>query len=338
MTRSGRSSTRDVVVEPESPHRPGREVLGHRVGPFDRESPDQFDGLRVLEVERDVSFPDVQAVVHRRPLEAVRVLRSERVDAQEVGPARALDPQHRRPVLGEVPRRDRPRRARPELQDPQPVPRRPTSGVGAIVAAIRRESHQRVGEEVVEPRAGAGADGRAGAASPSADRMTTNDRGKRSSSPTGPKNPRASSCALANTSRGELVGASIRFVSHAMSYSSCIVWPAKYAATSASIARRVSSSAVLGEYDAQSMSRNAGVSTRRVRISRLATRALPPRSPKLTKPSRVGQISRVRPMFAPRARPGTRSRGSARVWPCWRRTRPPASTRRRSAGGRWPAP
>ena len=34
--------------------------------------------------------------------------------------------------------------------------------------------------------------------------------------------------------------------------------------------------------------------------SRLATRALPPRNPNDTKPSFVGQISRVRPMFAPR--------------------------------------
>ena len=37
--------------------------------------------------------------------------------------------------------------------------------------------------------------------------------------------------------------------------------------------------------------------------SRLGTRALPPRSPNDTKPSRVGQISRVRPMFAPRREP-----------------------------------
>ena len=37
--------------------------------------------------------------------------------------------------------------------------------------------------------------------------------------------------------------------------------------------------------------------------SRLGTRALPPRSPKDTKPSFVGQISRVRPMLAPRRAP-----------------------------------
>ena len=60
---------------------------------------------------------------------------------------------------------------------------------------------------------------------------------------------------------------------------------------------------VLGENVDQSIACKAGVSTRRVRVSRLGTRALPPRSPKLTNPSRVGQISRVRPMFAPRRMP-----------------------------------
>ena len=45
------------------------------------------------------------------------------------------------------------------------------------------------------------------------------------------------------------------------------------------------------------------MSTSRVSVSRLGTRALPPRRPKETKPSRVRQISRVRPTLAPRRVP-----------------------------------
>jgi hypothetical protein len=48
-----------------------------------------------------------------------------------------------------------------------------------------------------EPNSGAGPDERAGAASPSALETITNDRGNRSTSPTGPKNSRAASWALA---------------------------------------------------------------------------------------------------------------------------------------------
>src|SRR5204863_706601 len=44
-------------------------------------------------------------------------------DAQEVGPRRRLDAHDRRTVFGEVPRGDRPRRPRPELQDLRPAPR-----------------------------------------------------------------------------------------------------------------------------------------------------------------------------------------------------------------------
>ena len=40
--------------------------------------------------------------------------------------------------------------------------------------------------------------------------------------------------------------------------------------------------------------------------SRLGTRALPPRSPNDTNPSFVSQISRVRPMLAPRRTPRNR--------------------------------
>src|SRR6266540_3102171 len=43
--------------------------------------------------------------------------------------------------------------------------------------------------------------------------------------------------------------------------------------------------------------------TSRVSVSRLGTRAFPPRSPKDTHPSLHGQISRVRPMLAPRRAP-----------------------------------
>ena len=73
--------------------------------------------------------------------------------------------------------------------------------------------------------------------------------------------------------------------------------------------------------------------TTREIVSRLGTRALPPRSPNDTKPSSVGQISRVRPMLRAEATArGTRCAGTAPVSSCSRRTRPPASRRRPGAG------
>ena len=101
----------------------------------------------------------------------------------------------------------------------------------------------------------------------------------------------------------------MRFVSHAISYSSCIVWRAKYAATGCSMAFSSSSGAVFCENSVQSRSVSAPASMpsssamRPVSVVRLGTRALPPRSPNETQPSLHGQISRVRPMLAPRRAP-----------------------------------
>ena len=87
-----------------------------------------------------------------------------------------------------------------------------------------------------------------------------------------------------------------------------MVWRAKYSAMGASTARRTASSALLGDQVDQSWASSAAPSTpasatRRVMSVKLGTRALPPRSPKDTNPSFVGQISRVRPMLAPRRTP-----------------------------------
>ena len=169
-----------VVVEAEAAHRARREVLRDRVGPLHDESSDERDGVRMLEVERDVALADVQAVVHRRAFESVRVVGTECVHAQEVGPRLRLDPQHRRAVLREVARRDRARGARAELQQSNAGPRLPALG-------------RRVGPS--GPPTTDARPGRAGAASPSAARTTTNERGNRSMPSTGPKNSRAASCA-----------------------------------------------------------------------------------------------------------------------------------------------
>ena len=85
--------------------------------------------------------------------------------------------------------------------------------------------------------------------------------------------------------------------------------PAKYAATADSIAASSSSLAVFWLKVLQSRPTSASApgvpasETSLVRISRLGIRALPPRRPNDTKPSSVGQISRVRPMLAPRRLP-----------------------------------
>ena len=77
----------------------------------------------------------------------------------------------------------------------------------------------------------------------------------------------------------------------------------------------------------------------RVSVSRLGTRALPPRSPKLTRSRRASARSRgCARCWRRAARPGTRSAGSAPASPCSRRTRPPASRRRRAAAARSRAP
>ena len=87
-----------------------------------------------------------------------------------------------------------------------------------------------------------------------------------------------------------------------------MVWREKYSATAVAIAPSSASVAVFWLKVSQSwlVSASAGMpssTTSFVTVSRLATRALPPRSPNDTKPSSAGQISRVRPMFAPRRLP-----------------------------------
>ena len=78
--------------------------------------------------------------------------------------------------------------------------------------------------------------------------------------------------------------------------------------TAASMAARSSSEVVLGLKVDQSRPVRTGWSTWALSVSRLGMRALPPRRPKLTQPSAQGQISRVRPMLAPRRRPRSWSR------------------------------
>src|ERR1700674_1240873 len=65
--------------------------------------------------------------------------------------------------------------------------------------------------------AGAGRVGPTGATPPPAARTCTNDAGNDATSPSSVKKPRAASWLLARISRGEFAGASIRFVSQAMS-------------------------------------------------------------------------------------------------------------------------
>ena len=201
-----------VVVEAEAAHRARREVLGDRVGPLDDEPAHELDRLRVLQVEGDVALADVEAVEHRRALEPVRVLRPQRVDAQEVGPALRLDAQHGGAVLDEVARGDRAGGARAELDDVDAVPRRTARrGPRGHRRAARRE----------RPAAVDRRRGRRGGrpARPRRRRCgrRRSCRGNRSMSPTGPKKSRDASCVLAMISRGELAGASMRLVSHARS-------------------------------------------------------------------------------------------------------------------------
>ena len=65
-----------VVVEPEAAHRARCEVLRDRVGPLHDQAAYERDGIRLLQVERDVALADVEPVVHRRALEPVRVVRA----------------------------------------------------------------------------------------------------------------------------------------------------------------------------------------------------------------------------------------------------------------------
>src|SRR4051812_28801991 len=92
----------------------------------------------------------------------------------------------------------------------------------------------------------------------------------------------------------------MRFVVQASSYSSATPFVAKYAPTDFSTAARSSASALFTSHADQS---RGSSSASFAIISSDATRALPPRRPNDTHPSRHGQISRVRPTFAPRRRP-----------------------------------
>src|SRR5207253_2425127 len=63
--------------------------------------------------------------------------------------------------------------------------------------------------------------------------------------PSSSKNSREASCADAYSSRGELTGANMMFVSHAMSYSSAVVWRANQSPTYPSTSASSSSDAVV---------------------------------------------------------------------------------------------
>ena len=127
-----------VVVEAEALHRLGRVVLGDRVAPLGDEPLHERDRFGLLQVERDVLLADVEPVVHRRALEAVRIVGRHRVRAQEVGPRLRLDAQHGRAVLDEVARRDRAGRARAELEDLQALPRAPARRAARRAPALAR--------------------------------------------------------------------------------------------------------------------------------------------------------------------------------------------------------
>ena len=181
----------------------------------------------MLEVERDAPFPDVEAVEHRRAFEAVRVVGTERVHPQEVGPAARLDAQHRRAVLHEVTGRDRARRSRSELDDVRAVPRRRPFAVLGRGRRVRRFPTQR-------DKAG-GADRRrrtAGARRRDLAVTARDDHGTSEGSARLPPGRRTSARRLGTgVDLAELHGASMRFVSRAISYSSRIVWRAKYSPT-----------------------------------------------------------------------------------------------------------
>ena len=166
-----------------------------------------------LRLKRDVALPDVQLVVHRRALEPVRVVGSERVHAEEVGSAPRLDPQHRGALLDEVAGRDRPGRARAELEDAHPGPgappgvARPGRGPArrcASRAAPRRR--RRSGRDAPGRRRATCVAGVADLHERREERPDVADRRRRSRG--------RASCSLARISGGEFAGASIRLVSH----------------------------------------------------------------------------------------------------------------------------
>ena len=230
------------------------------------------------------------------------------IDPQEVGRLARLDAQHRRAVLDEVPRRDRPGRAGAELEDLHAGPR----------AGCRSRRRSRAARRARRPRWARATRAPVRAAWPRAARPR---RRRLDVARTGAgsgrirRAGRRTRVLRAARSRGSRAaswsGASIRFVSHAMSYSSCIVWRGEVLAESAldrarALRRSRCSWLNVGPVDRWSSASAPGPSSAissSVSCPRLRARALPPRRPNDTKPSRVGQISRVRPMFAPRRWP-----------------------------------
>ena len=129
-------------------------------------------------------------------------------------------------------------------------------------------------------------------------------------------------------------GASIRLVSHAMSYSSCIVCAAKYSATAVSIAAQL----LVGR----------GVRVERRSSPRLRAARRSPTSFVSSLEARDARLAAAQPERHEAVDASARSRGCGRCWrragvprspvcgkragaPCWRRARPPASRRRRAA-------
>ena len=157
----------------------------------------------------------------------------------------------------------------------------------------------------LEPSAGAASVAAVGAASPSALDVTTKRCGKRPYPSSGAKKSRDSSCALTSISRGDIAGARKRLNSHARSYSSWFVCRENHSPSGAWIASSSSSLALTLLNVVQSIVVSASAPgtpsaiITSASLSQFFSRAAPPRTPYETKPSRVGQISRVRPMFAP---------------------------------------
>ena len=312
-----------VVVETEALHRTRREVLGDRVGPLDDEPPHELDRSGLLEVEREVALADVEAVVHRRALEPVRVAR--------------VGERHRRAgsrVASSTRCAARSRRARRSSASRSAPPRpnrtrgscRPSHACVPGAPTRRRHGWRATGDDGCRvARAGRRGFAVGGAHDDERPRETARrrrpDRRSRATRAAPTRRSRAASwsarasgssrtrCRRALASCAGEVHADRGPRSPASSSSVAVFW------------LNVGPSRALGQPSA---------ATSFVISSRLATRALPPRRPNDTKPSRVGQISRVRPMLAPRREPAEAGlREPRRRRPCSRRARPPASTSRR---------
>ena len=309
MTRSGFSCHQRAVVEPEAPHGPGGEVLGHGVGPADQPL-GQGHPFGVLQVEGQPELAHVQGVEHVRPLEPAGIP-AEPVGAQEVGPRPRLDPDHGGPVLGEVADGDGPGRPRPELEDLGPGP------------GARSRSRWRPDRPPAGRRPPAGGRGRRGRDA---------RRRHRGSSPPGRNGAGGSSRRRHRRSPGRPAAGS-RSAAGAS-------WPGPASGWSPPPSRRARSwcgggstrrwgrrwpraprRSSCGGRRWSSPARSApGWPVRprrpaRVMVCRFFTRALPPRRPKETKPSAQGQISRVTPMLAPDRFPRIPFFGKRPAWP-----------------------